>query len=1242
MRRWRILLLVAATLFVVAAAVFLWQLPEIVRRVAVARIPELTGRAVSIDDIDLNLFTGRVALKGFRMAEREGSDAFIKFDRLDARLFLPSIVLLDIRLSSVSLTGLEARLIRTAPDTFNFSDIIDRLPKPDPNAKPGRLSVTLDHVALARSKVTIVDHAVTPAADWSLQSLDAEASSFSTDTRHAPAEASVRLKSGEASVEFQKIRFKLQPFATSASIKLAGFDATRLKPYIVDPEVTLGAAVVSAALDVSVKRDGPKLQEAWAAGDITVQGIALSHIEGPGRFLALKRFHARIDKADAVARAVTLAQVEVESPNLGMVRRPDGQMDILIALDRLIQRRAAEERARLEGAKRPGQPAPEGAPAAPPAPPETPWLVRITELLLTNGKVTVTDETVTPPAQWHVDDLAVKVAKYSIAGTDPPATGEVTAHVTGPGRGNNVATLDLAVSSLRTAAPFAGIAQVKLTDFDLRAIRPYVAQQIGIAAVRTRGKLSVDLQADLARQEGAAELARGLVSGTVRLQNVAVVPRGERTPLLRLPKLVLGIKQADLVGRSVALGALEIEGLEGRITREASGEVDIVTIAERVKGEAIAGPKAGAKAGTVAAPETKPNAAPAAPRGPPPPPWRLSLDRLTAKNGIGIFEDERVSPVTTLTVNDIMVTAQKLLWPTVRGAAPGTLEITAGLPGGGLFLLQGTASLEPLDITFQVSSLDVSIEPYQAYFPFPARFKGLFSGDSLNTIKIENGKFLAASQGNAFAKQIEVWEPGAESPAMTLEKMEIRGIDFSWPNYAFINLVYLLRPEVRIERATDGTLNLRRMFTVPKKGPDTEPDKGKDDRRDDKKKEDKDQSPEAVVAGATAEPKEPNLLEEMVLDFDRITIEEGYNRFLDQTTKPPFSQDIGRLAVTIRNLSNAPGRRSTLTLQGVVGGDAALDLRGEMSRLGDDFSADLVGELRDFTVASANPYANSFLAWIVKQGKLGVKVHYRIEQDRLMGENQIVVKNLQVAKGAESDEVQKRLGLPLGLIVALMKDSHGDINFDVPISGSVTDKSVDWGETIWAAVKQVLVKVLASPFRSIGRMFTGSDDKVEEVKVDPVVFAAGSSVIGPAMEGHLNRVAQFLRDTPAVSLSLSPVATAKDFDRLRGQEVTARIQKMQRERGIADYPTAVGIYYLAQNIPGEVPKSADEQLKVLQEHEQLPEERIKELLDRRVAATKDRLVKTENVVSDRLLPGEPHVAPADTGDGRIDFAITAE
>src|SRR5204863_1453267 len=59
-RRW--LLAIVVVLAVVIAATLV-ALPEIVRRVAVARLTTTTGRAVIIDDIDLNLFTGRVVVK---------------------------------------------------------------------------------------------------------------------------------------------------------------------------------------------------------------------------------------------------------------------------------------------------------------------------------------------------------------------------------------------------------------------------------------------------------------------------------------------------------------------------------------------------------------------------------------------------------------------------------------------------------------------------------------------------------------------------------------------------------------------------------------------------------------------------------------------------------------------------------------------------------------------------------------------------------------------------------------------------------------------------------------------------------------------------------------------------------------------------------------------------------------------------------------------------------------------------
>ena len=71
MIRRRPILLVAAIVVVLMVSGGLWYLPELVRRVAVDQIVKITGRQVTIEDVDVNLFTGSVAVKGFRMAERD-------------------------------------------------------------------------------------------------------------------------------------------------------------------------------------------------------------------------------------------------------------------------------------------------------------------------------------------------------------------------------------------------------------------------------------------------------------------------------------------------------------------------------------------------------------------------------------------------------------------------------------------------------------------------------------------------------------------------------------------------------------------------------------------------------------------------------------------------------------------------------------------------------------------------------------------------------------------------------------------------------------------------------------------------------------------------------------------------------------------------------------------------------------------------------------------------------------------
>jgi hypothetical protein len=85
-RRWLALLLVV---LIGGAAAVVYELPEIVRRVAVARIHAITGRPVSIEAVELNLLTGRVTVRGFRLADRDQPAPFADFGRLEARFHLP-------------------------------------------------------------------------------------------------------------------------------------------------------------------------------------------------------------------------------------------------------------------------------------------------------------------------------------------------------------------------------------------------------------------------------------------------------------------------------------------------------------------------------------------------------------------------------------------------------------------------------------------------------------------------------------------------------------------------------------------------------------------------------------------------------------------------------------------------------------------------------------------------------------------------------------------------------------------------------------------------------------------------------------------------------------------------------------------------------------------------------------------------------------------------------------------------
>ncbi|HET8576658.1 MAG TPA: DUF748 domain-containing protein, partial [Methylomirabilota bacterium] len=837
-------------------------------------------------------------------------------------------------------------------------------------------------------------------------------------------------------------------------------------------------------------------------------------------------------------------------------------------------------------------------PADPKAKPSR-WKFSVDRLGLVLGSIVIRDEAVSPPQDFRIQGLTIEAGGLTNRAAQPAGRIILKSTV-------GQSPFELQSDEIRLA-PGALSIGVTIKDFDLTQVLPYVPPTI--PAGPYSGRLGFHLRLGLER--GAEGVTRAVVTGDISLADLQLIRRGGAAPFMAVPQLSVKLKEVDLLSRLVVLSDVVIEGLRVQALREKNGTIDLLTLAAAPPTQTSPAP----------APAPKPAAA-AAPDAKAPPPFKFLLERLVLSKSTATFIDEAASPRTTLALSDLGIVLESLAWPAV---GPARFVFGAGLPGGGRIEIRGSAVPQPVDATFAISIRDAPVEPYQAYLPFAGQFSGRFFGDSQNRVMIKDGRVVALSKGNSWGQNFELRAPGATDPVVRIERMDLTGLDFAWPTRAAVARVGFRRPQILTQRAQDGVINLRAALSPPAAG-EAAPAS----------------APAAPAPGPGAE-RPKGLLETMTIDFAEIRVEEGTIRFLDRTTKPAFSEDLSKLEISIGGLSNRRDRRAKLKVQSAVGGDSTLEIQGEIGPLGAPPLVDITGELRTFPLPTVNPYADQAIAWYIRRGDLKYNGKLKLENDQITASNEVLIGHLQVAKSPDrGDEVKRRIGLPLGLIVALVKDTRGEIHLIVPVSGSLKDPKFELSEAIWTAVKNVLVNVLIAPFKMIGALFTSGDDKVEELKVEPVTFAAGSAALTPAMEEHLLRVGDFLRRTPFVNLGVRSLASAADIEALKAQEVAARLQRFQREAGAADQAAALRLYYQRFVKDAILPKTVDDQIALLRQREPVPEGPLAALLKQRLDTTRDRLSKGEGIQAERLITdAAPPAAGSSGGEGvgRVEFEI---
>jgi hypothetical protein len=304
------------------------------------------------------------------------------------------------------------------------------------------------------------------------------------------------------------------------------------------------------------------------------------------------------------------------------------------------------------------------------------------------------------------------------------------------------------------------------------------------------------------------------------------------------------------------------------------------------------------------------------------------------------------------------------------------------------------------------------------------------------------------------------------------------------------------------------------------------------------------------------------------VEVGRLDVADGGMRVVDRSLSPPFAVDLSRIAVEASALSTGSANRARVSLKGQVGADSAFDVAGTVGPLGGPMHVDVSGTLDRFWVPLTDSYLTRYVGWQARQGSLTTDLKARIDGDALDAMSNIRLSQLDLVQ-ASHDEAQSQIGLPLGLIASLMKDSRGDIRVSLPVGGRLNDPRFDFREAIWSTVRNVVVKAVTLPVSWIGRVRFAPDSRIERVEIDPVPFEEGTAT--PSAEGHaqLVRLAQFLTQVPASRVLLTPVVSASDLAALRRRALDKKIESLARD---PKTPPDVAVLQLYQKRFPEGPK----------------------------------------------------------------------
>jgi hypothetical protein len=253
-----------------------------------------------------------------------------------------------------------------------------------------------------------------------------------------------------------------------------------------------------------------------------------------------------------------------------------------------------------------------------------------------------------------------------------------------------------------------------------------------------------------------------------------------------------------------------------------------------------------------------------------------------------------------------------------------------------------------------------------------------------------------------------------------------------------------------------------------------------------------------------------------------ITLADGAITVADHAVQPAAEHHLTGVTAQISDFSLAGDKPVQIRIKANAAAEAPLSLEGSFvpAHFPSEFDAAL--KIDRMPVDSLSPYAAKFLGREVGHGKLSVDAGAQIKGEMLRGSNTFVLHRVSLGKSVPSDNA---VDIPIETIMALMRDSTGNIRIDLPVAGKITDPSFHYLGLIGRTLQDNLMAIAQSPFTLLGSLYNWQGGSLEGIAFAPLSFE-----LSPAESEKLRLLAKAMADRPALDLEIRGGAAPLEFE----------------------------------------------------------------------------------------------------------------